>query len=159
MRNVLSLAPNEVKKYFSFSVQICTAFGMTLAVFSLEMAVISRHCNVSCNKQAAICEVGSHHSCSLISVSCTVRHPSQIICQRLHVCTGHIWAYTPLTIDQIWAYTLPTFDQIWAYTPPTFDQIWAYTPPTFGQNWMPFTFLTNLCRQSSTLVKILNSSK
>ena len=40
---VLSRAANEVKKCFSVPIQICTALGITSAVFSLVMAVTSRH--------------------------------------------------------------------------------------------------------------------
>ena len=47
MRNVLSRAPNDVKKNFSWLVVIAIALGMTRAVFSLVIAVISLHFNVN----------------------------------------------------------------------------------------------------------------
>jgi len=47
MRNsavyAFSLFTNVVKKNFSVSVSTCIAFGMTLAVFSFVIAVISVH--------------------------------------------------------------------------------------------------------------------
>ena len=49
MRYVLSLAPNDVKKYLSVAVQICMALGITLAVRSLVIAFISEHLMVNCN--------------------------------------------------------------------------------------------------------------
>lgn len=47
----MSLAPNDVKKYFSVVVVIWIAFGMTRAVFSFVMAVMSLHGMVSCEKE------------------------------------------------------------------------------------------------------------
>ena len=50
MRYVLSLAPNDVKKYLSVAVQICMALGITRAVRSLVIALISEHLMVNYNR-------------------------------------------------------------------------------------------------------------
>ena len=51
IKYVLSLAVNDVKKYLSLSFEICMAFGITLAVFSLVIAVISFVGMVTCNSE------------------------------------------------------------------------------------------------------------